>query len=128
MQAHEMYAQLMEGFDLLGNEEIIAHFGGSRRKSLWTVVERLSKSEFGASPNIAAIKSLAVDGNRVFRWIASFDEGANDHQDFLDFLDAAESYILSSALVGDEMLEDEDDDDFDDDFDDFDDEDFGDDF
>ncbi len=123
MQAHEMYSQLTEAFELLGDPEIVAHFGGLRRKSLWTVIERLSKDEFGSSPNIAAVKSLAVDGNRVFRWIAEFNEATTDHQQFLDFLGHAESYILNSALVGDQAFDEDDDfdDEFDDDFDEFDD-------
>lgn len=133
MQAHEVYAQLQEGFELLGDEEIVAHFGGKRRKSLWTVIESLSKSELGSSPNIAAVRSLAVDGNKVFQWAANFNETATSHDEFLDFIDAAESYILNSALVdddlgdgasGEEDFEDDFEDDFGDDFED----DFGDDF
>jgi len=69
VQAREFYAQLQECFDILKDDEILAYFGGNRRKSLWTVIERLSKEEFGASPNIAAHRSLAVDGNRIFVWI-----------------------------------------------------------
>ncbi len=128
MQARELYAQLQEAFDILDDSEIIAHFGSTRRKSMWTVIEQLSKTEFGAAPNIAAIRSLAVDGNRIFGWIADFDEATVRHDQFLEFLEAAESYILNIALVGpepdsfeaeeDEWEEDWDED-FDDDFEDF---------
>jgi hypothetical protein len=131
MQARELYAQLQEAFDILRDPEIVAHFGGTRRKSLWTVIEQLSKSEFGVSPNIAAIRTLAVEGNRVYQWIADFEEATTTHEAFLTFLEAAESYILNMALVGSEtelIAEDEDDfgdfddfgdDGFEDEFDDF---------
>lgn len=128
MQVRELYAQLQEAFDILGDPEIIDHFGGTRRKTMWTVIEQLSKTEFGVAPNIAAVRTLAVDGNRVFQWIANFNEATVSHEEFLTFLEAAESYVLNIALVGedveadiedDEWGEDDWDDDFKDDFDDF---------
>ena len=130
MQVRELYAQLQEAFDILGDPEVVSHFGGLRRKSLWTVIEQLSKEEFGSAPNIAAIRSLAVDGNRVFQWLANFDEATTTYDEFRSFLEAAETYILNMALVGSDLAsvdEDEwDDDDWGDD--DWGDDDWGDDF
>ncbi|HEX4939538.1 MAG TPA: hypothetical protein VFX11_12745 [Candidatus Kapabacteria bacterium] len=104
VQAREFYAQLQECFEILKDDEIMAYFGGNRRKSLWTVIERLSKEEFGASPNIAAHRSLAVDGNKIFVWIANFNESSVRQEDFAAFLQAAESYILNfTNASGDEM-------------------------
>jgi len=103
MQAREMYAQLQAALDLLGDEEVIAHFGGLRRKSLWTVIEKLSKSEFGASPNIAAIRALAVYGNEIFQWIANFDGDSSRLDDFEQFLQSAESYILNMAVIDEDV-------------------------
>jgi hypothetical protein len=136
IQAEELYAQLTEAIEIFRDEDIIAHFGGSRRKNMWTVIERLSKAEFGDSPPIGAIRSLAVDGNRIFRWVADFEQSSVSEDDFDEFLEAAETYILNRSLV-DEVLQDvETDDGFEDDFeddfqDDFEDDfqdDFGDDF
>jgi hypothetical protein len=101
IQARELYAQLQECMEILGDPEILAYFGGNRRKSVWTVIEQLSKQEFGAAPNIGAHRSLAVDGNAVYRWIADFNEGAASQADFTAFLQAAESYILNFSIVGD---------------------------
>lgn len=126
-QAEELYAQLTEAIDLFRDEDIIAHFGGSRRKNMWTVIERLSKAEFGTSPSIGAIRSLAVDGNKLFQWIANFDQTTVSDYAFDEFLEAAETYILNASLVDDTLPETDDefaDDDFEDDFDD----DFDDDF
>jgi hypothetical protein len=124
MQVRELYAQLQECFEILRDPEIVAHFGGTRRKSMWTVLEHLSRSEFGHVPNIAAYRQLAVHGNNVFRWVADFNE-APGHDRFVEFLESAEAYILASSVVspdGSEFDDDEagDDDDGFGDFDDFD--------
>jgi hypothetical protein len=100
MQVSELYFQLQECFEILRNEEIIAHFGGSRRKSMWTVIEHLSRQEFGEAPNIGAYRRLAVEGNVVFRWIAEFNDSPSPDQ-FSRFLTAAEAYILAGSVVGD---------------------------
>ncbi len=100
IQARELYSQLQECVDLLRDPEILAYFGGNRRKSLWTVVAQLSKQEFSSSPNIAAMRSLAVDGNAIFRFVADFSEGAVRQEDFSGFLSAAESYILNYSTIG----------------------------
>lgn len=99
MQAHETYRQLEEAFDILGDPEVIAHFGSTRRKSMWTVIERLSKQEFGLSVPIGPLLRLAVDGNRVFQICAGFDEGTFQPQDLDELLAAGEAYILNSSLV-----------------------------
>jgi len=127
MQTREIYAQLQEALDILREPEILAHFGGSRRKTVWSVIEELSKSEFGTSPNIGAHRTLAIAGNKVFQWIANFDDATTRHEEFVEFLEAAESYILNMSVVentshyGEEAvtdggLNDEFDDEFGDDF------------
>ncbi len=129
MKVREIYAQLMDTFDILDDPDILSHFGGSRRKSLWTVIEQLSKTEFNMAPNVAAHRTLAVEGNRIFQWVANFNEGAVNHDQFLEFLNSAESYILSAAAVeesreprpdyGDEETDDFESDDMNDRWDDF---------
>jgi hypothetical protein len=100
MQVRELYAQLQQCFEILKDEEVIAHFGGSRRKSMWTVIEYLSRQEFGEAPNIGAFRRLAVEGNTVFAWIAEFNDAPTQDQ-FARFLEAAEAYILAGSVVGD---------------------------
>jgi hypothetical protein len=103
IQARELYAQLQECVEVLRDDDIMSYFGGNRRKSLWTVIEKMSRQEFGAAPNIAALRSLAVDGNTIFRFIADFSEGAVRQEEFARFLDAAEAYILNYSTVGGDM-------------------------
>lgn len=103
IQARELYAQMQECVDLLRDPEILAYFGGNRRKSLWTVIEQLSKQEFGASPGIAALRSIAVDGNTIFRFIADYSEGGVRQEEFNRFLQAAEAYILNYSTTGGDL-------------------------
>jgi hypothetical protein len=100
IQARELYAQLQECLDLLRDPDVLAYFGGNRRKNLWTVIEKMSAQEFGESPDIAALRSLAVDGNAIFSFVANFTDGGVRQQDFARFLEAAEAYILNYTTVG----------------------------
>lgn len=63
----------------------------------------------------------------MFRWIAEFDEAITQHEAFVEFLEAAESYILNMSVVentphyaeetvSDDGFQDEFDDEFGDDF------------
>lgn len=131
VQTAEVYAQLRDALEILNDPEIVSIVAGGRRRSLWTVVERLSKEEFGTPINVEALRASAVDGNRVFQWIAEYAPGQERGYEFEDFLQAAESYIIAQASIqndnadyGDDEDEFEEDDFGDDDFDDFDDDEF----
>ncbi len=95
MQITEMYHHLLEAKTVL--EHAINYFSTGSRKSLWTVIERASREWFDEAPNISAIRSSAVDGNRVFQWIAYFDQPSVTDEDFQGFLDAAEAWIIAQA-------------------------------
>jgi hypothetical protein len=95
MQITEMYHHLIEAKTVL--EHAIDYFSTGSRKSLWTVIERASREWFEEAPNISAIRSAAVDGNKVFQWIASFDQSNVTDDQFQTFLDAAEAWILAQA-------------------------------
>ena len=121
MQVREMYSQLRDAMDLLGDPEIIDHFGGGRRKTMWTVIERLSKSEYGEAPNINAIRIAAVEGNAMFRFIANFAQGAVSEEQFQAFIDSTEAWIIAKGSDDTTVApahDDEDDEDEDDAFDD----------
>ncbi|MEP7383183.1 MAG: hypothetical protein ABI910_15945 [Gemmatimonadota bacterium] len=95
MQITEMYHHLLEAKTVL--EHAINYFSTGSRKSLWTVIERASREWFDEAPNISAIRSSAIDGNRVFQWIAYFDHASVTDEDFQGFLDAAEAWIIAQA-------------------------------
>lgn len=100
MLVREMYSNLREALEILGHPEIVDFFGGGRRKNLWTVIEKLSKEEFSVMPNISALRTMAVEGNRVFQWVGKFDgPGAVAEQDLQSFLASSEAWILAQATV-----------------------------
>jgi len=95
MQITEMYHHLLEAKTVL--EHAIPYFSTGSRKSLWTVIERASREWFDEAPNISAIRSSAIDGNRVFQWVGTFDQASVTDDQFQAFLDAAEAWILAQA-------------------------------
>jgi hypothetical protein len=101
MQVTEMYAQLKDAMTLLGSNDIVSQMSGGRRKNVWAVIAYVAKQELGVAPDVSAIRTLAVDGNRVFQGIANFTPGGFSDGDFQDFLDAAQAWILAAASVGD---------------------------
>ncbi len=109
MQVREMYAHLSEAIEIFKHPEITDYFGGGRRKNMWTVIERLSMDEFRHAPNVSALQTAAIEGNKVFQWVANFGgSGTVTEQAFKSFLDSAEAWILSQASTGEgEGFEDE---------------------
>ena len=122
-QVHEDYAHLQDAIAIIKSEEIVNHFGG-RRKSMWNVIEQVAKEDLRMNIQTAALRSLAVEGNKVFQWIANFSEGSVKEDEFRAFLSAGEAWILAQAAISDDDSfdsdnsymddEDEEDDDFDD--------------
>ena len=109
MQVREMYSQLREAMDLLGDPEIVDHFAGGRRKTMWTAIERLAKSEYGEAPNINAIRIAAVEGNAMFRFIAGFQQGSVAEDDFQRFIEASEAWIIAKGSDTTDLLSSHDD-------------------
>jgi hypothetical protein len=103
MQIREMYSQLREALDILGDPEIVDHFAGGRRKNMWTAIARLAKSEYGEAPNISAIRTAAVEGNAVYRFIANFQQGSDDDEAFRRFVEAAEAWIIAKGADDTEL-------------------------
>ena len=99
VQVTEDYAHLQEALDIIRSEDIINHFGG-RRKTLWSVIERVAKEDLGTTVPTAPLRTIAVEGNKIFQWIASFEsEGGVREVDFDMLLSAAESWIISQASM-----------------------------
>lgn len=103
MQVREMYAHFRDALGILGHEDIVDFFGGGARKNLWTVIAKLSAEEFHSAPNISAIRTSAVEGNHVFRFISKFDGFSSvREEDFRSFLESAEAWILAQGSMGEE--------------------------
>lgn len=72
MQIKEMYGHLTDAFEIASDPEILDHFAAGRRKNLWTVFERVARDQFQVGLNVSALRTVAVEGNRIFNFIADF--------------------------------------------------------
>jgi vacuolar-type H+-ATPase subunit E/Vma4 len=103
LQVQEDYAHLREAIEIIKSEEIRNYFGG-RRQSLWDIIERIVKEEFGVPIQTQAIKTLAIQGNKIFEWIAQFDEETVTGEQFNEFRKAAEAWIIAQASLSSGQL------------------------
>ncbi len=140
-QASQLRNRLKTCLEILDAPEILDAYGTASRRDRWRVIAALHGLMFGANgvdvlPNIEAVRNRAREGNRIFQWIADFNEATTtpEEMDAL-LLPAAEAYRLNmetpmdgihdGELLSDEELDaevdsDEDEDDvefFDDEFD-----------
>lgn len=99
VQVTEDYAHLQEALNILKSEEIVNNFGG-RRKSFWSVIEQVAKEDLRSMVPTATLRTLAVEGNKIFQWIANFESHAVRETDYFSpLLSAAESWILAQASI-----------------------------
>ncbi|MFG6094739.1 hypothetical protein SPB21_05790 [Leptothoe sp. ISB3NOV94-8A] len=117
LQVTEDYAHLQEALDIIKSEDVVISYGG-RRQSIWTVIEQIAKEDLGIMVSSAPIRTAAVEGNKVFQWIANFNEGSVQDSIFQNFLSSAEAWIIAqAAMEEDDDSFGQDDDDMDDDID-----------
>ncbi|WP_017661034.1 hypothetical protein [Baaleninema simplex] len=98
LQVTEDYNHLQEAIDIINSEDVRNYFGG-RRQSLWNTIERICSEEFGSAPNTETIKTLAVEGNTIFQWIANFNENLVTSSQFEKLLDAVEAWVLAKETI-----------------------------
>lgn len=95
MQIREMYAQLQRAIEILRDEQVLSHFGGTRRKTLSKVIETLSKQEYQKSPNIAAVRTLAVEGYKILQAIA--DNSQALEAAISTIVDSGEAWVIAAS-------------------------------
>jgi hypothetical protein len=98
IQVTEDYAHLKAALDLLNSPEILDNFGG-RRKSCWSVIEQIAKEDLRTVISTSNIRTLAVEGNKIFQWLANFDEGKTQDNEFQQLLQSAEAWIIAQASL-----------------------------
>jgi hypothetical protein len=107
LQVTDMYMQLHDALEILGSPEIVAQLSSGRHgRGVWAVIDRLGKEEFNQSIDVGTIRTLAVEGNKVFQWIADFDQATVTESQFEQARDAAEAWIIAvSGLEGAELTD-----------------------
>jgi hypothetical protein len=112
-QVTEMYNQLEQtdkdsgllgGLDILRHPEVVGQLSSGRRRDEWSVIERLAKEEFGASPNVSALRTSAVEGFKVVDYIATFKPENFDETRFNAFIASAKAWILAQQVAGQGLL------------------------
>lgn len=98
IQVAEDYAHLQEAMNILKADEILNMFGG-RRKTLWSVIEQVAKEDLGMMVPTAPLRTAAIEGNKIFQWVADFNEGLVQDSGFQSFLSAAEAWIIAQASI-----------------------------
>ncbi len=53
-------------------------------------------------PNFSALKTLAGKGNKVFQWIANFNEATVSDEEFETLIRAAEAWIIAKGAAPEE--------------------------
>ncbi|MCU0524088.1 MAG: hypothetical protein MUF72_04615 [Elainella sp. Prado103] len=100
-QVHEDYAHLKDALGIIAGEEVVGSLGG-RRKTIWSVIEQVAKEDLGVAVPTASLRTLAVEGNRIFQWLAEFTPGAVSDETFQKFLNAAEAWVIARAGLSDD--------------------------
>jgi hypothetical protein len=98
IQVAEDYAHLQEALNILKADEILNMFGG-RRKTLWSVIEQVAREDLGVMVPTAPLRTTAVEGNKIFQWVADFNEGFVQNSGFQSFLSSAEAWIIAQASI-----------------------------
>ncbi len=98
LQVTEDYNHLQEAMEIVNSEDVRSYYGG-KRQSLWNTIERIAKEEFGQAPNTETIKTLAVDGNKIFEWIANFKASSVKSSQFEQLLSSVQAWVLARETL-----------------------------
>jgi hypothetical protein len=110
---------LKEYFDrtkaILSDSDVIAAVVRGTRQDIWSVVETILREDLHRGINLRALRTLGIEGYKVFQFIANFDLSTPEDE-FQQFMRSAEAWIIAQATLGDPAaVEDEEDEDFGDD-------------
>lgn len=97
--SQELHAQLQECINILRHPEIVAQLAGGRQRNMWTVLERVLKEYLKRPANISAAKTVAVEGNKMFSFIAKFDHFRRHSINYSPLLTSAEASIIAQSQL-----------------------------
>lgn len=101
LQVTEDYHHLKEALDIVSSNDIRNYYGGSNRQSVWNTIARIVHEEFHGNLNTEALKTMAIEGNKVFQWLANFNENTVTQAQFQTFAKSAEAWVIAkSTLTG----------------------------
>jgi hypothetical protein len=69
--SREAGAQLIDAFEILQSPELQSYFGGEFGSGMWSIIEEVGQElEGGPLPPADRMRTLAVHGRRIMRWLA----------------------------------------------------------
>lgn len=96
----EMYAHLQASFDILSEKAIGDQLGSGVDKSLWKVIEKVQQEDYQRTPNVDALRKVAIEGNRIFVFVANFNPSGMTDEAFDAFADTVQRFVLAMKKVG----------------------------
>ena len=95
----EINAQFNSAMEILQDKVIVDQLGYGYRKSPWSVIEQVSLESEGGVPNVSAIRTVAVEGHKMFRFIAEFNGSDGLEISFEQFIRSAEAFIIAQGQL-----------------------------
>lgn len=74
IQTQEIYYQFRDCLDILRDPNIVSQVGNGYRRNMWTVIEKVSTEEFKSLPNVSALRTAAVEGQKIFKHLSEADD------------------------------------------------------
>lgn len=100
IQTQEIYYQFKDCLDILRDSNIVAQLGNGYRRNMWTVIEKVSMEEFKSLPNISPLRTAAVEGQKIFKYVSLADDSILQQGSNL-FEDLKHSVDLFVTAMGD---------------------------
>jgi hypothetical protein len=105
IQTQEIYAQFSDCLDILRDPNIVSQKGSGYRRNMWTVIEKVSTEQFNTLPNISSLRTVATEGQKIFKYISEADDSILSQGNAL-FDDLRTSVDLYVTAMGErEVLE-----------------------
>jgi hypothetical protein len=95
----ELYAHLQSCFEIIDQKEVADQLGNGVDKTRWKVIENVHKSLTNQKPPVLAYLTIAVEGNKIFRFIADFNASAVTNEVFDEFIQSTERYRVASQQL-----------------------------
>lgn len=95
---------LKQQFDMasaiLQNPDIVSSVVAGPRQNMWTVIERLIAEDLHKSVNVAALRALGIEGYKILRFVANFDDATSEADFQTELINRGEKWIIAQASLG----------------------------
>jgi hypothetical protein len=68
--ARESGRQLLDCFDILKSPDLQQYYGGTYSQGMWGIIEAVGQEVDGKTPDVDRMRTLAVHGRRIIKWLS----------------------------------------------------------